>query len=402
MLPTRLKYTDASGRQRTVAITEAPFLIGRSHTNHLALQNHAEVSREHAEIAWHGGHFLVRDQNSRAGTFVNDESITERPLADGDRLRVGPHFELTFALGSADATTEHGSSTAITDLRQTATLLEGLRALGTARVLDHVLEMVIDSAVEITGADRGFIMLVAATGDLEFKLARGRDRVTMPGTQFKISRKIPEQVFSTGETQLVEDLLDGDFGADHEGTIALGIRNVLCAPLRVIELVEAHEAEREDRQIGVLYLDSRERKLFRSSAIRNALETLANEAAAAIENARLYREAQENAQLEQDLRTANEFQHALLPQAAPGLGYFEAAAEMMPCRMIGGDFYEYVRLGDDALGFTLGDVAGHPRVSSEPAYRRSFSRRARRSSIRPLRSPRSTGRCSDDRSSRGS
>ena len=48
----------------------------------------------------------------------------------------------------------------------------------------------------------------------------------------------------------------------------------------------------------------------------------------------------------------------MLPQTAPGLGYFVSAAEMMPCRMTGGDFYEYVPLDDDTLGFTLGDVAG--------------------------------------------
>ena len=353
----RFEYTDSAGRQRVVSVTETPFRIGRSHTNHLALPS-AEVSRDHAEVTWDGQRFVLRDCGSRAGTFVNDAAVEEHRLADGDRLRFGPHLELKFALGSRDSDTDRSTSTAITDLRQTATLLEVLRALGTARVLDHVLELVIDSAVEITGAERGFIMLVGPSGELEFKLARRRDRVTMSGTQFQTSRKIPEEVFRTGETRLVEDLLDGDLGESHEGTIALGIRNVLCAPLRVVQLVDVDEDTEDERRIGVLYLDSRERKLFRSSAIRAAMETLANEAAGAIENARLYRDSQEKARLEQDLRMAHDFQRAMMPQSAPGLGYFDAAAEMMPCRMIGGDFYQYVRLADDALGFTLGDVAG--------------------------------------------
>ena len=88
------------------------------------------------------------------------------------------------------------------------------------------------------------------------------------------------------------------------------------------------------------------------------METLANEAASAIENARLYREAQQKATLEQDLRTAKAFQQALLPKAAPTVGFYDAAASMFPCRMIGGDFFEYVSLHEGALGFTLGDVAG--------------------------------------------
>ena len=132
-------------------------------------------------------------------------------------------------------------------------------------------------------------------------------------------------------------------------------------------------------------LDSRERQSFKSTAIRTSLETLANEAARAIESARLYRESEEMARLEQDLQTAHEFQQALLPKAAPSLGFFEAAASMVPCRMIGGDFFEYVALDNGALGFTLGDVAGkgapagllgariqeifsaHAPVSAEPA-----------------------------------
>ena len=44
--------------------------------------------------------------------------------------------------------------------------------------------------------------------------------------------------------------------------------------------------------------------------------------------------------------------------AAPVKSYFEAAAAMVPCRSIGGDFYEYLELEDGAFGFTLGDVAG--------------------------------------------
>ena len=62
--------------------------------------------------------------------------------------------------------------------------------------------------------------------------------------------------------------------------------------------------------------------------------------------------------MEQDLRTAHEFQQALLQKTAPALGYFDAAALMVPCRMIGGDFFEHVILDENVLGFTLGDVAG--------------------------------------------
>ena len=62
-----------------------------------------------------------------------------------------------------------------------AALLEGLRALGSGRVVDEVLALVLDSAIEVTGAERGFIMLANRRHELEFKLARARGHVTLPG-----------------------------------------------------------------------------------------------------------------------------------------------------------------------------------------------------------------------------
>lgn len=362
MEPARLEYTDTSGKRCVVQVEDSPFLIGRSTSNHLALQS-AEISREHVAIVSQDGLFTVQDRKSRAGTFLNGDPIEEHQLASGDRIRVGPSIELLFSFGAdrpaeTSDTQTTSTSTAITDLRQTAALLEGLRAMGSARVLDHVLDLVIDSAIAVTGAERGFLMLVSDTGTLDFEAGRRRDKQSLSVADFATSHKIPEQVFTTGDMQLVEDLLDSDTAADHEGTIALGIRNVLCAPLTAVQWGSTGEDTGDDRRIGVLYLDSRERKSFRSSAIRGALETLANEAASAIEKARLFRESLEKARFEQDLRTAQDFQQALLPKAAPNLGFFDAAASMVPCRMIGGDFFEYVELADGALGFTLGDVAG--------------------------------------------
>ena len=156
--------------------------------------------------------------------------------------------------------------------------------MGSARVLDHVLDLVLDSAIDVSGAERGFLMLVSDNGILEFEAGRRRDRRSLSIADFTTSRKIPEEVFATGEMRLVEDLLDSDIASDHEGTIALGIRNVLCAPLTEVQWGASGEATGED---------SRERQSFRSNAIRAALETLANEAASAIDKARLYRESLE-------------------------------------------------------------------------------------------------------------
>jgi serine phosphatase RsbU (regulator of sigma subunit) len=353
----RLVVTDALGR-RIVNIDKPLFTIGRRSETDLRLPG-ADISRVHAEISIENGNCVIRDKQSRFGTFVNGEKQSERVLAHGDQIRLGQagDTEIVFFVDDEAPSVEKSAVSAASDLRQMAALLEGLRALGSGRVLDEVLAMVLDSAIEVTGAERGFIML-ANQGLLEFKLARARGKVTLSGRTFETSRKIPETVFSTGQQTIVEDLLDGDLAQLHTGTVALGIRHVLCAPLRLVRYVERADQKGADETIGVLYLDSRERGALRSAHAQSALDTLSAEAALAIENARLYRETLDKAKYEQELRVAAAIQQSLLPVANREGAFFSTAAASIACRAVGGDFYDYVDLPTSQFGFIVGDVAG--------------------------------------------
>src|SRR5207244_6301156 len=97
---------------------------------------------------------------------------------------------------------------------------------------------------------------------------------------------------------------------------------------------------------------------LKSASSQAALETLSAEAALAIENARLYREALDKAKFEQELKVAAAIQQSLLPASNRAGAFFTAAAASVPCRAVGGDFYDYVDLPTGAFGFILGDVAG--------------------------------------------
>ena len=161
---------------------------------------------------------------------------------------------------------------------------------------------------------------------------------------------------------MVADLLDGDLPAVHTGTIALGIRHVFCMPLRLVRYVDEADASAEEKRIGVLYLDSRERGTLASAGVRTGLETLATEAAVAIENARLYRETVEKARMEQELRIAAEIQQALLPPPAWSPAYFERGR---PDRAVPRDRRRLLRLPDVGrrpAGFVRGRRVGQGRA----------------------------------------
>src|SRR4051812_38981469 len=357
----RLVVTDTLGR-RIVTLDKPVFTIGRRTETDLRLPG-ADISRLHAEISLENGACVLRDKESRFGTFVNGERVTERTLQPADAIRFGQagDTDIVFFVGDEAPSVEKSAVLAANELRQMAALLDGLRALGSGRVLDDVLALVLDSAIEVTSAERGFIMLAKRDRQdrqLEFKLARARGKVTLSGRTFETSRKIPESVYATGQQMIVDDLLDGDLSQLHTGTVALGIRHVLCTPLRIVRYVERADQKGADEIIGVLYLDSRERGALRSAPAQQALDTLSAEAAIAIENARLYREALDKAKFEQELKVAAAIQQSLLPPAARDGVFYSTAAASVACRAVGGDFFDYVDLESGSFGFIVGDVAG--------------------------------------------
>ena len=151
----RLQVSDTQGK-RVVTLDKPLVRIGRRTESDLRVTGN-DVSREHAELERDGnGGWLLRDRGSRCGTFVNDEPVTERVLRHGDQIRLGQNGGAELVLLLDDAVpTDTVNVSAIADFRQVALLLDGLRRLGSARVLDDVLALVMDSAIEVTGAERG-------------------------------------------------------------------------------------------------------------------------------------------------------------------------------------------------------------------------------------------------------
>ena len=152
----RLQISDKTGRW-IVPLDKPLLTIGRQSSCDLQLSS-AFVSRDHAEIAHVDGHFRLRDRGSRFGTFVNNERITERVIAHGDCIRFGCDAELVFLGEPAEPSImlreAIGDSTP--DLRHMVAMLDGLRALGSGLLLDEVLTILIDLAIEVTDASREY------------------------------------------------------------------------------------------------------------------------------------------------------------------------------------------------------------------------------------------------------
>jgi phosphoserine phosphatase RsbU/P len=364
---TRLHFLDEAGKERWVTIIPPRYTIGRSSANDLVFSN-MSISRNHAEIVLEDGSYTLRDLGSKHGTFVNGVRCEHVRLSTGDRIQLGgPNGQnLTFhsgdllqsLLGRSDTRPE--ISLPVRGFREIGMLLETFRALSSIPLLDDLLALVVDTAIELTGAERGFIMLSDKEQQLSFRCARNSAKSSLDGHHFQTSRRVPEEVYKTGNRVVINDLDFGDGTEDHSSTRRLGLRSIFCVPLRYLTSRDSSSSSSVGRMetIGVLYVDSQNIGTGLSSTQIDALETLASEAAMAIYNARLYKDSQEKRKLEEELAIAREIQQALLPAQQKSLPYVDAFSQNLPCREVGGDYFDYFDMEGGRFGFALGDVAG--------------------------------------------
>jgi len=143
--------------------------------------------------------------------------------------------------------------------------------------LDEVLQIVMDTIVRLTEAERGFLMLRNEQGEMETRIARNWEQESINKSEFAISRTIIERVIQGGEAVLTTNAREDPRFGGQESIIAFNLRSILCVPLMV-----------KTDLIGVIYTDNRIRTGIFSEADRDLLIAFANQAAVAIENARLF------------------------------------------------------------------------------------------------------------------
>ncbi len=167
------------------------------------------------------------------------------------------------------------------ETRQTGSRFEALytvsRVLGTSLDLQTVLNQVMDAVVQLTGAERGFVMLRDDDGDLKIKVARNYDQRTVSADQFNYSRSIASYVMERGEAVLTTNALEDPRFSGHASVITQSLRSIMVAPLRA-----------RGALIGIAYVENRViTGLFKPDDLAT-LEMLAAQASVGIDNAMLF------------------------------------------------------------------------------------------------------------------
>ena len=158
-----------------------------------------------------------------------------------------------------------------------AALLDISKAINSTLVLDEILQLVMKKAINLLGAERGFLMLLDENGELQFKTAHNISKESLGHEDFKISRTTANKVAQTGESIYTSDAQKDERYSQQKSVIELKLKSIMCVPLKS-----------KEKTIGILYVDNSEKaNLFLESDLK-VFELFAGQAAIAIENAKLY------------------------------------------------------------------------------------------------------------------
>ena len=200
--PPALAVTNPSGNRSRVPIDPLPFLIGRQGENNLVLRDN-RISRSHARISIDNGDYVIEDLDSRHGVFVNGQRVKRHVLKDGDRIDFGfpDSYRLAFTLKEDELNQVLGKMSApagsgANNLSKLRSLVEVARALQSSLSTDDVLAAVVDAALSVTGAERGFLLL-GKDDQLEVSVARDRRGAPLDTSDLGVPRSLINRALRT-------------------------------------------------------------------------------------------------------------------------------------------------------------------------------------------------------------
>lgn len=375
-----LVFLSGSRAGERITLHTGRTVIGR-HPGCDVVVDASAVSRQHAAIVLDGETAVLEDLGSRNGTSHNGSRLAGRCLlADGDEFSIcdhamryqvaaesaaalyatGPKTDFLSAAVEAELHDSHIvsqvdmqvlSGDASSGLRSEAQLraVVGLhRALGASLSIEEVLPRMLDGLFGIfPQAERGFVLLTDPKSK-RLVLRASRIKGAPESGPLRLSMSLLDNVVKTKRAILSADAVsDSRFDASHS-IIDCQIRSVMCVPV----------IRGEGDVLGVVHVDSRDPRSRFDQADLEVLAGVAGDAAQAIEQALSHDERIGQEQLKRDLELAQRVQQGLLPTAPPVIAGYEIFDFYEPAQQVGGDFFAYVPLADEAVGVVLADVCG--------------------------------------------
>ncbi|HZN55688.1 MAG TPA: sigma 54-interacting transcriptional regulator [Candidatus Polarisedimenticolaceae bacterium] len=212
-------------------------------------------------------------------SFLSDPRRRE-VFDDHERLRASAPKEAAEA-EAAPSARQGEAARARAEVRALRRMLEINRTLNATRDPDRLLHAILDAALEVTGAERGFLLLSDGE-EVATASSRGAEGTALEEDARALSRSIARRTIERGEPILATDAEADDRFRGAASVHDLRIRSVLCVPLKI-----------QSEVVGAVYLDSRlDRGVFGPPHLEHA-SLLAEQAAIALDTARMLQRIEE-------------------------------------------------------------------------------------------------------------
>jgi serine phosphatase RsbU (regulator of sigma subunit) len=365
-----LRIVTEYGSEAALELDKEFVRAGRSPSNDIRLDDPA-ASREHFELRLDKGSYFIRDLDSRNGTAVNGVPLgNELMLLPGDEITVGRtrlvyHEGDSAAVKTAPGDTDSGTMMFAAEELSLAYLAEAetkpdkesrrsmfllnemAREFMSVSEESVLLELLAARMLGVFSGDRCAVVYDSedGEGDIDVKtVARARGDLS---SEVRISTTAVRHVFDEKMALAITDVFGDDRFRAQQSILDARISSILCAPLW-----------HGDTVFGLLYLDTTGRVgVFEKDQLA-LLSAFANLAAIKIDNLRLVAESIAMARMERELALAAEIQAEMLPRESFSFPGFECVGFNRACYEVGGDYFDFMTLGEDSFTVTVADVSG--------------------------------------------
>jgi sigma-B regulation protein RsbU (phosphoserine phosphatase) len=217
-----------------------------------------------------------------------------------------------------------------------------------------VLDVALDLALDVLGLDAGSIVLLKDAEDatltereedLTLASSRNLSREWLEFPEPLSKDRVFDRLALQGQLVMSEDIAQDERINIRERALQEGLRSAIHAGM-----VANH------RTLGVIRLYSRTPRVFEEGE-KKLLQSLAAQAAAALEQSRLLALEEQEEATQRQLSLAADVQRRMLPRSVPNVPRLDLAARYIPSYELGGDFYDFIEL-DGHMGLVVGDVVG--------------------------------------------
>ncbi len=275
-----IRFFPPSGPPQLHAIHKPVTTIGRSLGNDIQLAD-ASVLSHHAQIVFSGRDFEIEAVEKTAPILVNGKRKRRSRLTNGDRIAIG-EAQLSFSMFSEAVhfSEEEGNQAEGNEIAGFRKLYDFSQRLMSSQGVDELLETLLDTVLELTGAVRGMVLLLdpQPQGDarITVRASRNVNSEVLPQDSSGISDSIVRRVVETQRPVIVSDALSDTTFSQSESVIALKLSSVMCAPLL-----------NRGEVIGALYVANDEIKSLFERKQLDLLTVFAGQASLLLTNAML-------------------------------------------------------------------------------------------------------------------